>query len=725
MLRRIRLAFLRIARIDSATATCRGQRMSGVRTSILNAASNAAVIAAVIAAFATAGCGGGSDPNYGADKNGTTGAATTGPAASGSSTGNPSDKPAEKLAVDGGAGAASPATVKPAEPKSDGPFKLGNLVPPFEAPPLAEIDAKAEWVDMPVVDSTVRLKEEYWKSRPEPKPVAEALAARNTSPDTNALILDSLGRLPAGESAVNWNASINRHTAADVKSTNPLLASSTIEFDVGGLIGFGLFSFDWLMRPFAASDAVVSWQSSKDRMYDKVVLRDDLTWSDGKPITAHDVEFSFLAIMTKEVPASAQRSGTDKLKYVKAYDDRTLVFFHQEPLATNIWNVNFSVIPKHIYEKTIAADPTLQDSDEHVALEKNPVSGGAYTITSRTRDQEIVLERRESYYMHNGKQVRDKPYFKQIRFKVMVDSSVALLGLKAGDIDELQLTPDLWTTQTNNNDFYERNTKVYAVEWVEFHFLWNCSEPFFRDKRVRQALALAFDHEELIQKLRLGIDQPSSGMFNAASPWSPPNFNAKFQKRDLEKAEELLEAADWVDHDGDGIRDREIDGKKVNFEFSLQTSNRPDRIAICNLLKENLGQIGIEVNVRPLEFTVLSENMRTHAFQAAFGGWGTGTDPDTTDNIFGTNKDRNYGNYSNPEVDRLYEVGRREFDNEKRLEVYRQIHRELYEDQPYMWLYYQNAYYAFNKEMRGYVFSPRGPFNYGPGFSSIWKAAAQ
>ena len=73
----------------------------------------------------------------------------------------------------------------------------------------------------------------------------------------------------------------------------------------------------------------------------------------------------------------------------------------------------------------------------------------------------------------------------------MVDSSVALLGLKAGDIDELQLTPDLWTTQTNNNEFYERNTKVYAVEWVEFHFLWNCSEPFFRDKRVRQALALA------------------------------------------------------------------------------------------------------------------------------------------------------------------------------------------------------------------------------------------
>ncbi|MFO0872150.1 MAG: ABC transporter substrate-binding protein [Pirellulales bacterium] len=303
--------------------------------------------------------------------------------------------------------------------------------------------------------------------------------------------------------------------------------------------------------------------------------------------------------------------------------------------------------------------------------------------------------------------------------------SVALLGIKAGDLDELQLTPDLWKTQTGGDDFYQRNTKVYAVEWVEFHFLWNCSLPMFRDKRVRQALALAFDHDELIQKLRQGIDQPSRGMFNSDSQWAPPNFAATFQKRDLDKAEQLLEAAGWVDHDGDGIRDQEIDGKTVKFEFTVKTSNRPDRVAICNLLKENLEQIGIEVNVRPLEFTVLTDDMLHHRFQAAFGGWGTGTDPDTTDNIFGTNQDRNYGLYSNPAVDELYKVGRREFDPAKRLEVYRQIHTQIYDDQPYMWLYYQNAYYAFNKQLRGYVFSPRGPFHYGPGFSSIWRTAQE
>ena len=604
-------------------------------------------------------------------------------------------------------------------------FKLGDLVPPFTAPPLAEIEKNAQWVDLPVVDSLELLKDKYWTTKPSPASLPQVLKQRNTSPQTNEQILNTLGRLPASDARINWNAVINRHTAADVKSTNPLLASSTIEFDVSGLTGFGIFSFDWQMKPFAAKDSVVSWQTSKDRMYDKIVLRDDLTWSDGTPITAHDVEFSFLAIMTQSVPASAQRSGTDKLKYVKAYDDRTVIYFHQKPLATNAWNVNFSVIPKHVYSKTIAEDPTLQNSAAHVALERKPVVGGAYEIVKRIRDQEIVLERRDSSYMHKGKQVRDKPYFKTIRYKVLTDSSVALLGLKAGDIDELQLTPDLWKTQTNGDDFYQRNTKVYAVEWVEYHFLWNCSLPIFSDKRVRQALALAFDHDELIQKLRFGIDQPSKGMFNAASQWSPPNFNAKYQKRDLEKAEALLEAAGWGESGDDGIRVKTIGGKPVRFEFTLQTSNRPDRIAICNLLKENLGEIGIEVNVRPLEFTVLTDNLLNHKFQAAFGGWGTGTDPDTTENIFGTKQDRNYGVYSNTSVDKLYEQGRLEFNPEKRLAVYRKIHELLYDDQPYMWLYYQNAYYGFNKQLRGYVFSPRGPFHYGPGFSSIWRSAGE
>jgi peptide/nickel transport system substrate-binding protein len=79
--------------------------------------------------------------------------------------------------------------------------------------------------------------------------------------------------------------------------------------------------------------------------------------------------------------------------------------------------------------------------------------------------------------------------------------------------------------------------------------------------------------------------------------------------------------------------------------------------------------------------------------------------------------------YSNPEVDRLFDEALKELDDSRREEIFAQIHLALWEDQPYTWLYFRNSYYGFNKRLRGYNFSPRGPFGYGPGFSSIWEAA--
>ena len=601
--------------------------------------------------------------------------------------------------------------------------KLGDLLKPFEPPTMEQLDQKAKWVQRPVVDAMKLLREKQAKEAPIGT-VAQALAAKNVSRQTNAAILSTVGRLPAKDADVNWDAELKRHINFDVKSTNPILFSSVSENDVNQLTAFGIFSFDWQFNPFASSDTAASWQSSADRLYDKVVLRDDLLWSDGQPITAHDVEFSFKLIMTEAVPVPAVRHGTDKLRLVKAYDDRTVVFFHEDSLSTNDWNLNFPIIPKHIYEQSWASDPTLATSEHHIKFEKNPVSGGLYTITSRTIGSEILLTRRDDYYLHNGKQVRDKPYFKTIRFRVIQEPGVALLGLKGGEVDELILTPQQWRTQTIDDAYYQTCTKAYDTEWVSFHFVWNCKNPMFSDVRARRAMTLAFDHEEMLTKLRYGLDPPASGIFHPASPWAPPG-RATFVKRNLDEAEKLLDACGWKDTDGDGIRDKTVDGKKLKFDFGILVASRQDRIDICSLLKQNLKEIGIEVTVRPLDFAVLQQKLQDHSFEAAFGGWGTGTDPDTSENIWGTNQERNYGFYSNPEVDRLFAAGCKEFDKEKRRLIYQKIHTLIAQDQPYTWLFYQNAYYGFRKELRGYMFSPRGPYHYSPGVSSLWKPAMQ
>jgi peptide/nickel transport system substrate-binding protein len=592
----------------------------------------------------------------------------------------------------------------------------------FEPPPLDRLQANATWIDRPVRDGLALLRAAQEKE-PMLATAAEALDLENESAEANAKILSALGRLPEGDAA-DMSARIDRHVAGDLGSTNPIMISTSAEFDILGLTGFGLFSFGRDLEPFASAETVTSWQTSADGLLDKVVLRDDLVWSDGTPITAHDVAFSYTVIMDPRVPVPAVRSGTDQLRAVYAYDDRTLVFFHREPLATNVWNINFPVLPKHVYEKTWEGDPSLKDSPAHVKLEAEPVVGGPYEIVERTRGQQIVLRRRKSWSHVGGKQVRDEPYFAEIRFRIIEDPNTSLLALTSGEIDEMMLQPEQWTTQTTDAGFYKRNTKVTAPEWVSFHFGWNIGTPFFADRRVRRAMTYAFDHDRMLDKLCYGLYKPCAGTF-ADDSWMAAGSKLEPSKQDLDKAEALLDEAGWVDHDNDGVRDKEIDGKLVPFEFSMLVNQQPHRIKICTLLKENLDQIGIRMNVRPLEATVLQQLTQERKFQAYFGGWGSGTDPDTSENIWATGAGRNFVGYSNPEVDRLFVEGRREFDKAKRAEKYGRIQRILSEDQPYTWLYWRNSFYGFSRDLRGYVFSPRGPYHYSPGFGSIWKPRAE
>jgi peptide/nickel transport system substrate-binding protein len=407
------------------------------------------------------------------------------------------------------------------------------------------------------------------------------------------------------------------------------------------------------------------------------------------------------------------------MRWVHAYDDRTVIFFHKEPLATNVWNINFPVLPKHVYENTWEDDPTLKESPEHVKLEESPVSGGPYEIVERKRGQQIVLRRRANWSEIDGRKVRQEPFFKEVRFRIIEDPNTSLLALKAGEIDELALTPEQWTTQTTSDDFYASNTKVTSSEWVSFHFGWNIDSLFFADRRVRRAMSYAFDHDGMLERLCYGLYKPAAGNFPDDS-WMAPKKKPQPYKQDLDKAEALLDEAGWIDHDNDGIRDKEIDGRFVPFEFSMLVNQQPLRIAICTLLKESLEQVGVRMNVRPTESTVIQDLTQQKKFQAYLGGWGAGTDPDSSENIWATGAGRNFVSYSNPEVDRLFTEGRRELDRGKRAEKYGRIQEILYDDQPYTWLFWRNSFYGFSKDLRGYVFSPRGPYHYSPGFGSLW-----
>ncbi|CAN0341982.1 unnamed protein product, partial [Ectocarpus sp. 4 AP-2014] len=360
-------------------------------------------------------------------------------------------------------------------------------------------------------------------------------------------------------------------------------------------------------------------------------------------------------------------------------------------LATNVWNINFPVIPKHIYKDSIADDPTLRTSKYHAEQEKHPVYGGPYELERRTRGSEILLKRRENYYQHEGQPVREKPYFAKVRHRVIEDTNTQLLALKSGDVDEALIGAEQWLTQTSGDDFYRVNTKARGAEWTFFYIGWNLKLPLFEDVKVRQALAYTMDYQEMLDDLCYGLYPQCHGTYHPDA-WMFPEDAAPLYKQDLDKAEDLLDEAGWGDSDGDGIRDKKINGRLVPFEFSLMVSNKPDRIAICNLFRENLESIGIRCNIAPLEAAVFQERTFKKNFQAFFSGWGAGADPYTNKNIYGTGQDRNYGSYSNPEVDRLFAAGEKEFDRSERAKVYGKIHNLIYADQPYLFLYNRSSF---------------------------------
>ena len=147
------------------------------------------------------------------------------------------------------------------------------------------------------------------------------------------------------------------------------------------------------------------------------------------------------------------------------------------------------------------------------------------------------------------------------------------------------------------------------------------------------------------------------------------------------------------------IRDKEINGRLVPFEFSLLVSNKPDRIAICNLFRENLESIGIRCDVSPLEAAVLPG---THASRRSsrpqMSGLGRRCRPlHQQEHLRHGRRSLLRIGYSNPEVDRLFDEGELEFDREKRAEIYGKIHNEVFADQPYLFLYTRSSFYGFNK----------------------------
>ncbi|NUN51970.1 MAG: hypothetical protein HUU06_04155, partial [Planctomycetaceae bacterium] len=503
------------------------------------------------------------------------------------------------------------------------------------------------------------------------------------------------------------------------RTTNPLMGSSTYEFMLNGFLYDGPFGFDEKMIWKVNDHFVEKLDISPDQKVWTMRMKPGLKWHDGTPFTARDIQFSWEMIMSPEV-VTVQRSGADELESVKALDDLTVEYVHKSPLPTSKWNVLFSILPKHVYEKDLKANPDLKSGDYYSKVNREGLGSGAYRLVEWVENDKIVLERWDGY-------AGEKPHFRRLVLRIVPDQNVQLLTFEKGDLDEMRLSSKQFADETVRSEAFRKvGHKALGAEWGYSYIAWNTrGNPFFGDVRVRRAMTMACNLPLMIRTLGYSLPQPCYGIFHPDSWMFNPEV--KLLPFDTDAAARLLDEAGWKVSEEDGWRYK--GGQKFSFTL-LMPQGAPVSVEIAAIFQQDLRSIGVEMKTQTIEWAVYQEKTRKHEFQASIAAWGTGTDPDTNWNIWHTEMieqegGRNYSCYSNKRVDSLFESARKEFDETKRRDMYREIQKIIYDEQPYTFVWNRPTTWAFNNRIRGVTFSPRGVWNFDPSYMAWWVGKNQ
>ncbi|MFI5323590.1 MAG: peptide-binding protein [Thermodesulfobacteriota bacterium] len=433
-----------------------------------------------------------------------------------------------------------------------------------------------------------------------------------------------------------------------------------------------------------------SWTISDDKLTYTFKLKKGVKWHDGVPFTTDDIVFSYKTIMDPKVDAPQLRSYYQEIKDVRAIDKYTVQFTYARPyfLALEFCG-GIPIVPKHIFDKG--------DFNTNPAG-RNPIGTGPYKFVRWTTGREIVLERNNDYW---GK----KPLLNKIVFRIITDPSVTLQVLKRQELDVASLTPIQWERQTNSPDF-EKHFGKFSYYTPNYSYIgWNSARPYFADKRVRKAMTYLVNRELILEKIMFGLGAVVTNPFYINSPEYDKDI--KPIPYNPEEAKKLLDEAGWIDHDGDGVRDK--DGVKFAFEFLIPNESETGE-KIATIFKEELDKVGIQMEIRKTEWAVFTMRLNERNFDAVTLAWSMGVESDPYQ-IWSTTqaeKGSNFVGFKNLEADKLIEEARQEFDRKKRIELYRKFSEIVHDEQPYTFLFCRKATVAVDKRLANVVVHPLG-----------------
>ncbi|MDP4218884.1 MAG: ABC transporter substrate-binding protein [Bacteroidota bacterium] len=460
-------------------------------------------------------------------------------------------------------------------------------------------------------------------------------------------------------------------------------------------------------------------ESNDHKQYD-FTLRKGIKFADGTKLTGADVIFSLKA--AKNPFGAGHTTLQSSLDWVQRaelvdgdpYKIRFIVSKPYWQIRQFVFASILTILPKHIfdpknftdayswddidklqpknYDELNALKEQMPDSPmvlsaqyfEEISRDPDRILGsGPYQIEEWRINDRVALKKNPNYRNRNNSEF-GKAYPDRIIYKQISDPTAAVTALKTKYLDVIgYLQLSLWKNiDTTSFPFLSKT----AFPQSSFAYIgWNIERPYFRDQKVRLALAHLIDRKMMIDTILYG----QAEQIQSVVPKFRREYNSNIPLIDYnpETARRLLKEAGWEDHDGDGIIDKRIGGKLIPFKFSFicNAGNLVRRNCLL-VLAESFRQVGIQADVYAVEWSVLLDNLRNHNFDATYGAWQN--DEGETDNyqLYHSsqtkNNGSNFGNWKSKRADSVLEAIRNEMDAGKRQDLEKEFQQIFYEEQP-------------------------------------------
>ncbi len=422
------------------------------------------------------------------------------------------------------------------------------------------------------------------------------------------------------------------------------------------------------------------WETPDSKTY-IFHLHSGVRFSDGRPLTARDVKWSFDSVLQGKI--RSPKAGTYRfVDRIDAPDDHTVVFHLKEPWAALLWNLaggeGMGIVP---YGST----------DD---ITRNPIGSGPFRFVSAEQDKDVIIERNDNYW-------GEKPKLERVRFAVVPDTTTRALELRKGsaDLEINSLTPDMELTLEHEPKLSVMRGPGTRLGYMAF----NLRDPILKDGRVRQAIAYGIDRQPIAHYLwRDSVRLASSVLPPESWAYDP---EVRQYPHDPARARQILDAAGYPELNG------------VRFHLTMKTSTEESSRSMAAVFQQQLREIGIALDIHSFESATFFSDVTHGEFQMYSLRWvGGNEDPDIFGYVFDSAniipKGANRQFYRNPRVDELIAKARTETGQSARKRDYAEIQAILAEDLPYINLWYFNNVMVYSRRVGGLELNPSGNFDF-------------